>query len=155
MKSRATVDSQIDNLVGALTDPIVAYPGGWGDTIPQDLKAAIEMQRLAQLMKHEEGLATDAEVCAYLMTASLCAPFDHDWSEIYFYVVTKYKGDQMPEDLRKDTITSDQMRDLEHIKRWIWNSRVKHRQEQARAQRRQERAEVEARKPKQMCLDLD
>ena len=149
------IDRQIDNMVGALTDPIIAYPGGWEDTIPQDLKDDIMAQRLAQLMKHEEGLATDAEVCAYLMTASFCFPFDHDWAEIYFYVVTKYKGDLVPEDIRKDTLNSDQMRDLERIKRDIWNTRIKHRQEQGRAKRRQERAEVEARKPKQMCLDLE
>ena len=149
------IDRQIDSLVGALTDPIVAYPGGWADTIPQALKDDIMAQRLAQLMRKEEGLATDVEVCAYLMTASLCFPFDHDWTEIYLYVTTKYKGDLVPEDIRKDTLNSDQMRDLECIKRSIWNTRIKHRQEKARAQRRQERAEVEARKPKQMCLDLE
>ncbi|MFC1871040.1 hypothetical protein ACFLYF_01365 [Chloroflexota bacterium] len=32
------------------------------------------------------GAGTDAEVCAYLYTAGLSAPMDHDWSQIYLYV---------------------------------------------------------------------
>jgi len=53
--------------VGALTDPIIVYDQSWGETLPEWLKGEIKMQRLAQLMKDEEGLATDAEDMARVL----------------------------------------------------------------------------------------
>ena len=38
--------------------------------------------------KGEQPTGTDAEACAYLNTASLTAPMDNDWSQIYLYVAT-------------------------------------------------------------------
>jgi hypothetical protein len=64
----------IDDLVGTLTDPIIVYPGGWGDSLPEWLKNAITLQRLTENMKVSKGeqpTGTDAEACAYLNTASL------------------------------------------------------------------------------------
>ena len=37
-----SVDSVIGDLVGTLTDPIIVYPGGWGDSLPEWLKNAIK-----------------------------------------------------------------------------------------------------------------
>ena len=63
---------QIDALVGALTDPIVVFDPGWD--VPDWLFGEIKLQRLAQLMKGEEGIATDAEALAYVSNISLCHP---------------------------------------------------------------------------------
>jgi hypothetical protein len=30
-----TVEKGISDIVGCLTDPIVVFPGGWGDTLPE------------------------------------------------------------------------------------------------------------------------
>ena len=79
------VDSMIDDLVGTLTDPIIVYPGGWGDSLPEWLKNAIVLERLTENMKSTKGeqpTGTDAEACAYLNTASLTATMDNDWSQI-------------------------------------------------------------------------
>ena len=43
------------DLVGALTDPIIVFPGGWGDTLPEWLKNAITLERLAMNMKTLKG----------------------------------------------------------------------------------------------------
>jgi hypothetical protein len=32
------VEKGISEIVGALTDPIIVYPGGWGDTLPEWFK---------------------------------------------------------------------------------------------------------------------
>ena len=42
------VNSMIDDLVGTLTDPIIVYPGGWGDSLPEWLKNAIILERLTE-----------------------------------------------------------------------------------------------------------
>ena len=68
-----TVEKGISDIVGCLTDPIVVFPGGWGDTIPEWLKTAITLERMIGDMKElkgEEPTGTDAEACAYLMTVS-------------------------------------------------------------------------------------
>ena len=69
-------------MVGALTDPIIVHPGGWGDTLPDWLKSAITLERLVMNMKEirgEQPTGTDAETCAYLYTASFVAQLDNDW----------------------------------------------------------------------------
>jgi hypothetical protein len=71
------VNSMVGDLVGTLTDPIIVYPGGWGDSLPEWLKNAITSERLTENMKatkSEQSTGTDAEACAYLNTASLTAP---------------------------------------------------------------------------------
>jgi hypothetical protein len=80
------VEKGISEIVGCLTDPILVFPGGWGDTLPDWLKQAITLERLAMNMKAlkgEEMTGTDAEACAYLMTVSLTQPIDSDWTQIY------------------------------------------------------------------------
>jgi hypothetical protein len=87
-----TVERGISAIVGCLTDPIIVFPGGWGDILPEWLKTAITLERMADNLKAIKGgepTGTDAEACAYLNTASLTAPMDNDWSQIYLYVATK------------------------------------------------------------------
>jgi hypothetical protein len=76
----------VDDLVGTLIDPIIVYPGGWGDSLPEWLKTSITLERLEMNMralKGEEPTGTNAEACAYLMTVSLTQPIDSDWTQIY------------------------------------------------------------------------
>ena len=106
-----TADAMISDLVGTFTDPIIVYPGGWGDTLPDWLKEAITLERLEtniKASKGEEPGGTDAEVCAYLYTAGLTVPMDHDWSQIYLYVATMtyrhWNKGEMPADIAVDSI---------------------------------------------------
>ena len=143
------VNSMIDNLVGTLTDPIIVYPGGWGDSLPEWLKNAITLERMMgdmKVLKGEEPTGTDAEACAYLYTAGLTAPMDHDWSQIYLYVATityrHWNKGEMPADIAVDSISDYQMGELNRLKSWLYHQRVKARQEKDRAERRQEKEEA-------------
>ena len=81
MAAERELDKGISEIVGAICDPIIVMPGGWGDTLPDWLKSAITLERLIEnikVIKGEEMTGTDAEACAYLYTASLTAPLDHD-----------------------------------------------------------------------------
>ena len=148
------VEKQIDNLVGALTDPIIVWPGGWADSLPGNLKADITVHRLAQLMKGEEDLATWPEVCAYLFTVTLEHPVGREWANIYMYAMTQYKGDAMPEDIRCGHLDDDEMAMLTEFRRWLWNARVKARRDRGRQERAREKAEAAARAPKQFKLPV-
>ena len=89
--NKKTVKKGISDIVGCLTDPIVVFPGGWGDTLPDWLKTAITLERMLGNMKElkgEESIGTDAEACAYLMTVSLTQPIDSDWDSNLLYVAS-------------------------------------------------------------------
>jgi hypothetical protein len=146
-----TADSMVSDIVGIFTDPILVFPGGWGDTLPDWIKTAITMDRLEMSIraaKGEEETGTDAEACAYLYTAGLTAPMDHDWSRIYLYVSTKtyarHKGGEVPEDIRVESLDDYQVTELRRLKDWLYRQRVKARQQRHRVTRRFEREEADA-----------
>ncbi len=146
-----TVEQGISDIVGCLTDPIIVFPDGWGDTLPDWLKTAITMERMIgdmKAMKGEEPTGTDAEACAYLMTLSLTQPMDSDWTQIYLYTAgqsykRRSKG-EMPADIAVDSISDYQIGELNRLKSWLYHQRVKARQGKDRAERRQEKEEAEA-----------
>jgi len=142
------VDGWIDDLVGALFDPIIVMPGGWGDDLPEWLRTRVTLERLGEnivaLREGRELTATDAEAACYLFTASLTAPMDSDWTQIYLYVAGGEMKDKMPEDIKVESLTESQWRDLKHLKDWIYQQRVKHRKEKQRGERHQAKEEAKA-----------
>lgn len=159
------MEKQIDALVGALRDPIIVVHGGWGDSLPDWIKTSIPLERLVENMKAlkgEEPTGTDAEVAAYLFTASLTAPMGSDWTQIYLYIATKVyekwrakdSGVTMPDDVRVDSLDDYRMGLLKELRGWIYRQRVKAREDRGRAERREAREEVAARAPKQLKLGV-
>jgi len=152
-----TIEKGISEIVGVFSDPIIVFPGGWGDSLPDWMKNAITLERLVMNMKAlkgEEMAGTDAEVCAYLYAASLTQPMDHDWTQIYLYIAgktysrwrSKESGAEMPEDIAVESLNDDQMRDLNRLKAWIYKKRTDHRLERDRDERRQKKEEETARR---------
>ena len=148
-----SLEKGISDIVGVFTDPILVFPGGWGDTLPEWLKNAITLERLAMNMKTlkgEEMTGTDAEACAYLYTASLTAPMDSDWTQIYLYIATQtyrhHGKNEMPSDIAVDKLDEEQMRELNRLKEWLYRQRTKIRQERDRTERRQKKEEETARR---------
>jgi hypothetical protein len=154
------VEKGISEIVGALTDPIIVYPGGWGDTLPEWLKTSITLERLSMNMKAlkgEEMTGTDAEAVAYLMTASLTAPMDHDWAQIYLYVAAqtyrRWGKNEMPPDIVVDKLDDGQIADLNRLKEWLYHRRTQARRERDRAERHRKKDEEPAsRKAEQPAL---
>ena len=144
--SERKVDGWIDDIVGALCDPIIVMPGGWGDDLPEWLRTRVTLERLAENIvatrENREVTATDAEAACYLFTASLTAPIGGDWTQIYLYVAGGEMKDKMPEDLKVEALTESQWRDLKELKNWIYRQRVKHRKEKAQGERRKTEEEA-------------
>jgi len=141
--SRFSLDKSIDNMVGSLCDPIIVHPGGWAtpDMIPEWLRNRITLDRMIELMvAHKEGrdpIGTDSEALAYMIPASMEAPLGHDWTQIYLHLATlvrdREKDKVVPEDIRVEKLDRNQEEDLLRLKRWIYETKLKH-----RAGRRQE-----------------
>jgi hypothetical protein len=148
-----TVEKSISDIVGCLTDPIVVFPGGWGDTLPDWLKGAITLERMIGNMKELKGketTGTDAEACAYLMTVSLTQPMDSDWTQIYLYVASqtykRWEKGEMPADIIVDSISDYQMGELNRLKTWLYGRRIRARVETDRVKRREEMEKREIKK---------
>ena len=146
------LEKGISDIVGVFTDPIIVYPSGWEDTMPDWIKSRITLDRLLMNMKAlkgEEMTGTDSEALAYMYPASLAFPLDHDWTQIYLYLASKVcplEGKEVPEDIKVDELNRNQMDDLNRLKAWIYQKRITVRLERERAERRQKKEEEAARK---------
>jgi hypothetical protein len=145
-----TAEKGISDIVGCLTDPIVVFPGGWGDSIPEWLKTAITLERMMGNMKElkgEDPKGTDAEACAYLMTVSLTQPMDSDWTQIYLYIAgqsyKRWEKGEMPGDIVVDSISEYQIGELNRLKAWLYRQRIKYRKDKYRTERMEKRAEAQ------------
>ena len=143
------VDGWISDLVGSLTDPIIVMPGGWGADLPGWIRDEITIERMVENMKAikgEELMGTDAEVVAYLYTASLETPMNSYLVEIYLYMASKvmkrHTKQEMPADMRVvEKLTRNQEDDLLRFKRWLYKTRVRARQDRNRSERRRQKAD--------------
>lgn len=108
-------------------------------------------------LKGQEMTGTDAEACAYLYTAALTNPMDHDWTQIYLYIAGKtyrrWRKSEIPSDIGVDSLRDDQMSDLNRLKEWLYKKRTEVREDRDRAERSQKkREEVARRKAEQPTL---
>jgi hypothetical protein len=149
----SSIDKGISEIAGVFTDPILVFPGGWGDTLPEWLKGAITLERLEMNLKAlrgEEMTGTDAEACAYLYTAGLTAPMDRDWTQVYLYIATqtyrRWGKGEMPADIAVDSLIDEQMSELNRLKKWLYRQRIRIRLERDRVERRQRKEEETARR---------
>lgn len=160
MTTEKQLEKGISEIAGVFSDPIIVFPGGWGDTLPDWLKNAITLERLVENVKALKGegmTGTDAEACAYLMTLSLTQPMDSDWTQIYLYIAgqsyKRWNKGEMPADIAVDSISDYQIGELNRLKSWLYLQRVKARQEKDRAERREKKEEQQTqRKEEQPAL---
>ncbi|KKL87971.1 hypothetical protein LCGC14_1929390 [marine sediment metagenome] len=136
-------DEWIDDLVGALTDPIIVYPSGWQDTLPDWIKPQITLERIIMNIRvsKEGGVPVgDTEALAYIYPRTMESPMNEQWVRIYMYVFNqamKLKKTEVPEDLKSEKLSDYDMEHLNELKGWIYQRRVKHRKEKARAELRE------------------
>lgn len=142
-KGKLNKDDWVEAMVEVFTAPVIVYPSSWADTLPDWIKPEVTLQRLARLMKGDDGLATDVEALAYMYPRALEAPLDHDWTQIYLYLGTKVMGSRLtskgvgiPTDIKVEQLSPDQERELIGLKRWIRERQRKAVAEKRRAEKK-------------------
>lgn len=147
-----------EDLANVFCDPIIVWPGGWGDSLPPEIKKQITMQRLLRLArgaKHPEemDLATDAEIASYMFTVTLCQPVDNEWVRIYMFIMTRFMGEKFPEDMRVTELGQYEESMLRDLQRFIVRQQVKHRAEMRRAERSEVKKVSEVQEVKKVMPD--
>jgi hypothetical protein len=142
------IDDGIGDLVHAIAGPVIVFPNtGWEDTIPKWVFNEIQLRRLTQSMREhnnavpdeEKNRALDIECLAYIYPATLAAPMDHDWAQIYCWLVKKCMmermcgGKQMKADEFKDIapgqLSIDERREYDGLRRWLWEKNLEQKKE--------------------------
>lgn len=98
----------------------------WADTITEEQKQRIQIERLKQI-KQANGEkiteATDYEAMVYISTASLATPLSHSWFNIYAFLFRKFypkKVDQIFEKHEGQKLELIETRDLKKLKAWLY-----------------------------------
>ena len=87
-------------LVRYLAGPIIVHKSPWADTLPSWLMSATISDRLEAVFKeHDTGivgqLATPSDLLAHMMPATMDAPLQRDWVNVYMWAgnetLTKHK----------------------------------------------------------------
>ena len=157
----AQVDTGLDSvpvdpiaeIVGALCDPIIVYPSGWEETIPQHLKDRVPLERLVNNMKCAKGKAQwdeapDLEALIYMYPLCLAHPISEQWTRIYLYLGTVCLGEKFPDDIRQESLSDYDMEQLRDLKRWIYKKRRQARSERRRGEKVAKVVPVEVDQPK-------
>jgi hypothetical protein len=92
--------------------------------IPGPVMESITIERLLLAAKGEH-LASEAETMWYISCASLIAPLDHHWCNVYLYLTRKWmlgRKQPLPEFLREQIILEDYMeeRPLHELRCWLF-----------------------------------
>jgi hypothetical protein len=127
-------------IIEAWHTPMVYHTGGWEDTVPKWFLNRAIAERVAMIDDGGWNRASDAEISGYLMTASLCFPFDGDWTNITCYEAAK-QVPQLLDVMGKnsegrvmfgESLTSDQQRQLDDLKFKMRNSQIKRYKEKSK-----------------------
>ncbi|MFH2106496.1 MAG: hypothetical protein ABII22_04495 [Candidatus Micrarchaeota archaeon] len=114
-----------NSILWAICGPIIVMPGYTDMTIPENIRAKIQIERLLLAAK-QERMASEAETMWYISTASFTAPLDRDWAEIFMYLVRKFmlaENKELPDFLREQVILeSMQESDLKRIREWLFKT---------------------------------
>lgn len=134
LKTEFDVDKGIEQLVGALINPIIVWPGG---ELTKEQKDRVTLERLmkaADINNPEE--ASDYEVCLYQMTASLAGPLSHTGYKVYMHAFSKVYGEEQAKTLLPGAETTlDPQEEVEYkrFKRWLYRKQVEGRKKGAKA----------------------
>lgn len=112
------------------SNPVVVGNATWADTIPEWLFDEIKAERLlyglASITNGDRTRVGNAEVTAYLYTASLGAPLSHEYTNIYLYLssqLMKKRGKDIPEEIKQGELTNYEKHCLEELKAHIYRRR--------------------------------
>ena len=122
------------HLMYLLTAPTVGMPK-WGDILSMH-KQEITIQRLARQEEiFEAQECTEFEAMLYISTASPESPLNHDWTEVYMYLLRRWSPEKAraadiegPDKLNKYR----QQENLTRLRKWIYRTQMNHLQSQLR-----------------------
>lgn len=129
-KSKEKFNKNLEERTEIGSRPLILYPGGWHN-LPDYIINEVEKQREEQL--NEEGekkksMATEAEVLAYLYSATCIFPVSDYTYKLYFYLTKKAMENQKVKEIPKFLNKFDKLDDPSLLDKWkkeIWNIQEK------------------------------
>jgi len=124
------VDRLVEELVLAFQPVILVHPMHHNQELPEWLVREIRRQRLIELVRREVHGETveevsDAEVVAYLYTASLAAPLRTEYARIYLHLARRLLGDRARDIDAPESLTDYELGLLRRLKRELYTARTR------------------------------
>jgi hypothetical protein len=94
---KSLLSEETFNLLDALRSPVLTQSVSWADCIPDRLLEIIPHARLGMLFG-KKYTASDPEIVAFIMTASMEYPLTSEWVDIYTHLSCKVAQDYWKED---------------------------------------------------------
>ncbi|KKM98460.1 hypothetical protein LCGC14_1157660 [marine sediment metagenome] len=143
----------IAEMVGALVDPLIVFPSGWEETLPEELRKRLPLDRLLHNMMCNQGKARwdeacDLEALLYMYPLCMARPLGEKWTRIYLYLGTRVMGKKIPDDIRRDSLDQYDMEALRDLKQWIQKKKLQARRDRRRGQKAEAVVPVEMDQPK-------
>lgn len=128
------------DICDALQSPIVMFPSSWQASCPRQMMEIVPMARM-KVLASGEYTASIVECAVYLYPASLEAPLDHDWAEVYLYCCTQYiktwrRDTMLPADICVEQLSNYRKEMLMRLRRWIYDKRRLHLKQNLREQKK-------------------
>lgn len=128
-KEQKNQDKEFVDSILSIFRPKLVMPNYEDVQIPEELRFQIIIERM-KLAIAGDKLASETETLWYLSTASLVAPFDHHWYNIFMYLSRKYRlsaNKELPDFLRENIILDEytEERELYRLRKWIYDKGMK------------------------------
>ena len=100
------------------------------DEVPDGLRRILPIARIKEVLEAGVDMASNVDAAIYLSAASLNAPLDSDWADIFLYTATvsmeKYAKVQVPPDIRITELSDYQQRLLREFKEDLYERGLRH-----------------------------
>lgn len=133
---KSEVGAVFEGLITALSPTIIAHPMHVNEELPEWLVSEIRLQRIIELLRRQNGEEvneiSDAEVVAYLYTASLAAPLRTEFARIYLFLAKKLLGERAKGIEAPEQLTDYELDLLKRLKRDLYAARERREKEKLR-----------------------
>lgn len=100
------------------------------DEVPDGLRRILPVARIKEVLEAGVDMASNVDAAIYLSAASLIAPLDSDWADIFLYTATvsmeRYAKVQVPPDIRITELSDYQQRLLANFKTDLYQRGLRH-----------------------------
>lgn len=126
--TRREADRFVDTIMYTMFAPLIVFPG-WEDSFKDH-----KMEAIAHRMAHQQEVfdrqeCTEYEAMLYVSSASLVAPPEHDWVQVYLWLFQRYKPEfAEANDLKPDRaeLNAQQREKLTGLRRWVFRRQMEH-----------------------------
>jgi len=134
----------VDQMMYLMMAPMILYPG-WDESF-KDRWTQVLLHRLGHHQEiFAEEMCTEYEAMLYVSSATLVAPPEHDWVQVYLWLFQRWKPEVAEaNDLKPDRaeLNAQQEEKLVGLRRWVFRQQMERLRQKAKGEQAPATAEI-------------